>query len=343
MGSRVLLTGGAGYLGTHCAIALAAAGHQVELADSLVTSSAIAVDRAAELAGVPLPLHRIDIRDLTALTDLLSDGFDAVMHLAGLKSVGGSVTDPLSYYDTNVGGTVTLLRAMAATGTPTVVFSSSATVYGSASDLPLTESSPTGTGIANPYGQTKFVGEQILRDTATADSGLRAVVLRYFNPIGAHPSGRIGEDPLGPPTNLLPMITQVATGFRDQLTIHGDDYDTPDGTGIRDYVHVEDLAAGHVAALAGAKPGFSVYNLGTGTGTSVLELITTFEEVAGVTVNKQTGPRRTGDVAISYTDPGKAERELGWKATRTVADACADAWRWQSHNPQGYRTPDQGQ
>ena len=337
MGPRVLLTGGAGYIGSHCAVALIEAGYDIAVLDTFARSSPVAAERVTELTGTQFPVHQVDIRDLDRLTAVLREGaFDAVIHLAGLKAVGESVADPLAYYDVNVGGTVSLLSAMAAAGTDTIVFSSSATVYGSADTMPLTEGTPAGIGIANPYGQTKYVCEQIIGDTTVADPGLQAVVLRYFNPIGAHPSGRIGEHPLGPPANLLPMVTQVATGHREKLTIHGDDYPTPDGTGVRDYIHVQDLAQGHVAALAAARPGLQTFNLGTGTGTSVLELIDTFERVTGQHVNRTVGPRRPGDEPVSYTDPAKAQAELGWRAKLTVADACADAWRWQSANPTGY-------
>lgn len=337
MRPRVLLTGGAGYIGSHCAVALAEAGYQIAILDTFARSSPVVVERVAELTGAEVPVHQVDIRDRDRVADVLRAGaVDAVVHLAGLKAVGESVADPLAYYDVNVGGTVSLLAAMAAADTRTIVFSSSATVYGSADTMPLTEDTPAGVGITNPYGQTKYVCEQVIADDSVADPGLQAVVLRYFNPVGAHPSGRIGEHPLGPPANLLPMITQVATGYRDKLTIHGDDYPTPDGTGIRDYIHVQDLARGHVAALGAARPGRQVFNLGTGTGTSVLELIDTFERVTGQHVNRTVGPRRPGDQPVSYTDPAKAWAELGWRTELTVADACADAWRWQSANPTGY-------
>ncbi len=335
---RVLLAGGAGYIGAHTAIALIEADHDVLVVDDLSNSSAEAIARVERITGASVPLLRADVRDETAVTAFLRDHapVDAVVHLAGLKAVGESVADPVRYYDVNLGGAIALLKAMAAEGIGTIVFSSSATVYGDPESLPLSEDSPTGIDLANPYGKTKRMIEEIIRDAAAADSALRAVILRYFNPVGAHASGLIGEDPSGIPNNLMPYVARVAVGRLDRIGIFGDDYDTPDGTGQRDYIHVVDLAAGHVAALEHAQPGCDVYNLGTGTPVSVRELIAAFERAAGRELPAVVLPRRAGDVASSYCDPAKAQRELGWSATRTIDDACRDSWNWQSQNPDGY-------
>jgi len=334
---RVLLTGGAGYIGSHVAIELAKAGHAVVIADDLSNSCVEAVRRAEELAGVPFAFHRLDVRDAAALDALFAqERPDAVIHLAGLKAVGESVGVPLRYYDVNLNATLVLLRVMAARGVGRIIFSSSATVYGVPEALPLTEESRVGVGLTNPYGWTKFMNEQILRDAAVADPGLSVCLLRYFNPVGAHPSGRIGEDPAGIPNNLMPFVTQVAAGRRACLRVFGDDYDTPDGTGVRDYIHVMDLARGHVAALDRAPVGVSVYNLGTGEGVSVLELVHAFEAATGAAIPYEIVGRRPGDIDACYASADKAFRELGWRTTQTLADACADAWRWQSGNPDGY-------
>lgn len=335
---RVLLTGGAGYIGAHTAIALIEAGHDVVIVDDLSGTSAEAVARVEKITGVTVPTLAADLRDEQAVTAFVRDHapIDAVVHLAGLKAVGDSMAHPVRYYDVNLGSSITLLKVMAAEGIHTIVFSSSATVYGTPEQLPLTEESPTGIDLANPYGKTKRIIEEILADAAAADPELRAVSLRYFNPVGAHPSGLIGEDPHGIPNNLMPFVSRVAIGSLPVVSVFGDDYDTPDGTGLRDYIHVTDLAAGHVAALEQARPGYDVYNLGTGEPVSVLQLIAAFERASGRDIPKQIAPRRPGDVAASYGDPSKAERELGWRTALTIDDACRDYWNWQANNPNGY-------
>lgn len=337
---RVLLAGGAGYIGAHTAVALVEAGHDVLVVDDLSNSSAEAVARVEQITGAAVPLLSADARDVDALTAFVREHapVDAVIHLAGLKAVGESVAEPVRYYDVNLGSSLAILKVMAAEEIPTIVFSSSATVYGEPESLPLSEESPTGIDLANPYGKTKRIIEEILKDAAAADPRLRAVSLRYFNPVGAHPSGLIGEDPTGIPNNLMPYVARVAVGTLDRVGVFGDDYDTPDGTGQRDYIHVADLAAGHVAALERAREGYEVYNLGTGTPVSVLELIAAFERASGKQIPREILPRRAGDVAASYCDPSKAQRDLGWSATLTIDDACRDSWNWQSKNPSGYST-----
>ncbi|MCW3492072.1 UDP-glucose 4-epimerase GalE [Microbacterium sp. SSM24] len=335
---RVLLTGGAGYIGAHTAIALLEAGHDVLIVDDMSGTSPEAVARVEQITGTTVPLLVADVRDRQALTDFLRRNapVDAVIHLAGLKAVGESMAEPVRYYDVNLGSSITLLEVMAAEGIRTIVFSSSATVYGTPEQLPLTEESPTGIDLANPYGKTKRIIEEILSDAAAADPDLRAISLRYFNPVGAHPSGLIGEDPHGIPNNLMPFVSRVAIGSLPEVAVFGTDYDTPDGTGQRDYIHVTDLAAGHVAALEQATPGYDVYNLGTGEPVSVLELIAAFERASGREIPKRLAPRRPGDVAATYGDPSKAGRELGWATRLTIDDACRDYWNWQSRNPRGY-------
>lgn len=335
---RVLLTGGAGYIGAHTALALLEAGHDVLVVDDLSGTSAEAVARIERITGATVPLLVADVRDADALTDFVREHapVQAVIHLAGLKAVGESVAEPVRYYDVNVGTTIALLKVMAAQGIPTIVFSSSATVYGTPEELPLTEESPTGIDLANPYGKTKRIIEEILSDAAAADPALRAVSLRYFNPVGAHASGLLGEDPHGIPNNLMPFVSRVAIGTLPEVAVFGTDYDTPDGTGLRDYIHVTDLAAGHVAALEHAQPGYDVFNLGTGTPVSVLELIAAFERASGRDIPRRIAPRRAGDVAASYADPAKAHRELGWSTRLTIDDACRDYWNWQTNNPDGY-------
>ncbi|MGC5171476.1 UDP-glucose 4-epimerase GalE [Micromonospora sp. DT81.3] len=337
---RVLLTGGAGYIGAHTAVALVEAGHDVLVVDDLSASSEEAVRRIERITGARVPLLVSDARDEDALAAFVRDNapVDAVVHLAGLKAVGESVAEPVRYYDVNVGSSIAVLKVMKAEGIPTIVFSSSATVYGEPESLPLTETSPTGIDLANPYGKTKRMIEEILHDAATADPDLRAVSLRYFNPVGAHSSGLIGEDPRGIPNNLMPVVSRVAIGALPQVAVYGDDYDTPDGTGLRDYIHVVDLAAGHVAALERAQPGYEIYNLGTGEPVSVLTLIEAFERASGRPIPRAVQPRRPGDVAASYADPSKARAELEWAATRSIDDACGDYWNWQTKNPQGYAT-----
>ncbi len=335
---RVLVTGGTGYIGSHTAVELRSAGHEVTIVDNLANSSPVVLDRISAITGSSVDFHRVDLRDEAALDDVVSGaGFDAVLHFAGLKSVAESVERPLEYFDNNVTGTITLCRVLDRHGVRTIVFSSSATVYGDPPGLPLTEATSPGAP-TSPYGRTKLVIEGILTDLQRGDSRWSVVLLRYFNPVGAHLSGLIGEDPTGIPNNLMPYLAQVAVGRLDRLTIHGDDYSTPDGTGVRDYIHVVDLAVGHVAALgklAGA-PGTHVYNLGTGRGTSVRELVTAFEEASGRPIPTVVGPRRPGDVAANWCDASKAAADLGWVATRTIADMCRDTWRWQTRNPDGY-------
>ena len=334
---RLLVTGGAGYVGSHAAVALLAAGHEVVILDNLSNSRRAAVDRVSELAGRPVAFHQVDLLDESGLEGVFADArFDAVVHFAGLKAVGESVEQPLRYYHNNVGGTVALCRAMARHGVLRMVFSSSATVYGASGTPPLTEDAPLGP--TNPYGWTKYMIERLLRDQAAADPSWRIAILRYFNPVGAHASGRIGEDPQDVPNNLLPYVAQVAVGRLPELRIFGGDYPTPDGTGVRDYIHVVDLAEGHVNALKWLDTGSGVgtWNLGTGRGHSVLEVISAFEAASGRAVPHRIGERRPGDVAACWADPSRARAELGWTATRDLATMCADAWRWQSGNPRGY-------
>ncbi len=337
---RVLVTGGTGYIGSHTVVELLTAGHEVTIVDNLANSSPIVVDRISAITGSSFDFHSIDVRDEAGLDDVVATAaYDAVLHFAGLKSVAESVERPLEYFDNNVTGTITLCRVLARRGVRTIVFSSSATVYGDPPSLPLTEATPPGAP-TNPYGRTKLVIEDILTDLQRADRRWSVILLRYFNPVGAHESGLVGEDPKGTPNNLMPYLAQVAVGKLDRLTIHGDDYATPDGTGVRDYIHVVDLAAGHVAALEKlvGVPGAHVYNLGTGSGTSVRELVAAFETAAGRTIPTVVGPRRPGDVAANWCDASKAAAELGWVATRTTADMCRDMWRWQTQNPDGYET-----
>lgn len=334
---KVLLTGGAGYIGSHTLIELIQAGHTPVVVDNLVNSSAEALKRVEGICGQPIAFHQFDVRDQDTLGDLFAhEDFDAVIHFAGLKAVGESVEKPLLYYQTNIDSTLVLLDVMQKHDVKNLLFSSSATVYGTPSELPLTEDSLVGIGITNPYGWTKFMIERIIEGVSAADPAFSATILRYFNPVGAHESGQIGEDPAGIPNNLLPYVAQTAVGKREYVTVHGNDYDTPDGTGVRDYIHVVDLAKGHVAALTHLRPGAHIYNLGTGKGTSVLELITAFGAAAGKEIPYQIGPRRAGDIAACYASPAKATAELNWKAEKTIEQACADAWHWQSTNPNGY-------
>jgi UDP-glucose 4-epimerase len=335
---RVLVTGGAGFIGSHTVIQLIAAGHDVLIVDNFSNAKSTVISRLESLTGKHLPVHAFDLRDTEQTEQLFAhERIDAVVHFAGLKAVGESVEKPLDYYDNNLGSTFSLVRAMARHGVTKLVFSSSATVYGEKAPVPMGEDLPT--SATSPYGWTKVMIEQILRDVAMADPGWRIALLRYFNPVGAHASGTIGEDPSGIPNNLLPFISQVAVGRREKLRIFGDDYDTPDGTALRDYIHVEDLAAGHVAALAklaSTDQAVSTWNLGTGTGSSVLDMLHAFQRAVGRELPYEVAGRRAGDIAASYADPGRAQAELGWRATRTIDDMCADSWRWQSQNPDGY-------
>jgi UDP-glucose 4-epimerase len=336
----ILLTGAAGYIGSHACVEVLAAGWDAVILDNLSNSSAKAVERVAAIAGRMPTFVRGDVRDAQALADLFGRyPIDAVVHFAGLKAVGESVAQPLKYYDNNVSGTVTLLAAMRTAGVKRLVFSSSATVYGTSTTMPLTESSPLGP--INPYGRSKLIVEEIARDLAAADPDWRVMLLRYFNPVGAHPSGLIGEDPVGVPNNLMPFVAQVAVRMRDRLTVHGDDYPTSDGTGVRDYIHVVDLAQGHVAALrrilSVSAPRELVANLGTGRGYSVLDMIRAFERASGRSVPYVIGPRRPGDAAVCYADASRAAAELGWSARLDIDAMCADTWRWQEANPRGYR------
>lgn len=334
---NILVTGGAGYIGSHTVIELIAAGHSVTVVDNLVNSTAESLKRVEVITGQTIPFYEIDLQDTRLLNTVFHNAnFDAVIHFAGLKAVGESVQQPLLYYRTNIDSTLTLLETMNIYGVRKIVFSSSATVYGTPESLPLTEDSAAGIGLTNPYGKTKFMIEEILRDCAVTNEGFSASILRYFNPIGAHESGMIGENPKGKPNNIMPFIAQVAVGHHDALSIFGNDYDTPDGTGVRDYVHVVDLARGHVAAITHMKEGAHAYNLGTGHGTSVLELATAFEKVSGRDIPHKIMPRRAGDIAACYADVTKAAEELGWTAKKTIEDACRDSWRWQSQNPNGY-------
>lgn len=339
---RVLLTGGAGFIGTHVAVALAEAGHEPLIVDDLSNAHAAAIERVERLTGTPVPALNADIRDEPALEAFLTAHapVDAVIHLAGLKSVAESVEDPLRYYDVNIGSTLSLLRVMARRGIRTLVFSSSATVYGATDELPTPETAPIGRDLANPYGRTKAMIEDILRDAATADPTLRIVALRYFNPVGAHPSGMLGEDPLGRPNNLMPVVARAAAGTIDAVTVFGDDYDTPDGTGLRDYVHVDDLATGHVFAAERAEAGFDAVNLGTGVPVSVLDAVREFSAAAGREIAVRIVDRRPGDVAASYADVSKAASVLGWRAERSFAQACRDSWNWHTQNPSGYAVHD---
>jgi UDP-glucose 4-epimerase len=332
----ILVTGAAGYIGSHTCIELLQAGFKVLAFDNLANSSELSLRRAECLTGQRLPLVVGDIRDQALLESTIRQhGCDAVIHFAGLKAVGESVEQPLAYYDNNIAGTISLLNAMRATGLNRIIFSSSATVYGEPQKLPLVEAHPL--SATNPYGRTKLMIEEILRDVHKAEPSWQITILRYFNPVGAHPSGEIGEDPRGTPNNLMPFVAQVAVGRRASLNIWGNDYPTPDGTGVRDYIHVVDLAKGHVKALQHLRTGrLATYNLGTGRGYSVLEVVRAFEKASGSKVAYEFRPRRAGDVARCYADPALAAHELGWSAEKTLDEMCADQWRWQSHNPAGY-------
>ena len=336
---KVLLAGGAGYIGTHTAVQLLKGGYEVVVVDNYDNSCPEAVKRAEELAGGKIALYEADIQDREAVQAILAkEQPETVIHFAGLKAVRESVAKPLKYYRNNINTTLSLLEAMAETGVQRIIFSSSATVYGEQNPAPYNEEMPKGL-CTNPYGWTKSMMEQILADAATANPELGVVLLRYFNPIGAHESGRIGEDPQGIPNNLMPYVSQVAVGRREQLTVFGGDYDTPDGTCLRDYIHVMDLADGHVKAVefAAGHKGVEIFNLGTGKPYSVLDIVNTFQQVNGVKVNYAIGPRRAGDLPVCYADAGKAKKVLGWEAKRTLADMCRDSWNWQKNNPDGYQ------
>lgn len=335
-----MVTGGAGFIGSHTVLQLLEHGHEVMVYDNLSNASPVSLERVQELAGVPVQARWADLLDIEALEGAVGDfGPDAVIHFAGLKAVGESARIPYEYYMNNVMGTLNLLAALKKHGVARLVFSSSATVYDPQNPLPLLEGMRR--GATNPYGRTKQQIEEVLEDIAAADPWWRIAVLRYFNPAGAHGSGRIGEDPVGTPNNLLPFVAQVAVGLRPVVRVFGDDYDTPDGTGVRDYIHVVDLAAGHLAALRylEGNAGLFTWNLGTGWGTSVLEVIDAFARVTGRPVPYEIVSRRPGDVAVSLADPSKALRDLGWKAERSFEAMCADHWRWQESNPSGYATP----
>lgn len=336
---KILVTGGAGYIGSHTCVSLLEAGYDVVVVDNLYNSSEEAIRRVQAIAGRQLSFYQADILDAGALDEIFArENIDGVIHFAGLKAVGESVAKPLEYYKNNIAGTLTLCEVMRKHNVKNIIFSSSATVYGDPAFVPITEECPKGTP-TNPYGWTKSMLEQILTDLHTADSDWNVILLRYFNPIGAHKSGMIGEDPKGIPNNLLPYVAQVAVGKLPCVGVFGDDYDTPDGTGVRDYIHVVDLAAGHVRAVDKMKeqPGVKIYNLGTGRGYSVLEVIKAFGKACGHEIPYQIKPRRAGDIAICYSDATLARKELGWEAKYDIDEMCADAWKWQSRNPNGYK------
>lgn len=334
----ILVTGGAGYIGSHTCIELMNAGYDVVVVDNLYNSSEKALERVEQIAGKKVKFYKADILDRDALNNIfVNEQIDSVIHFAGLKAVGESVAKPLEYYHNNMTGTFILCDVMRNHGVKNIIFSSSATVYGDPAFIPITEECPKGK-ITNPYGQTKGMLEQVLTDLHTADPEWNVVLLRYFNPIGAHKSGLIGEDPKGIPNNLVPYIAQVAVGKLECLGVFGNDYDTPDGTGVRDYIHVVDLAIGHVKALKKIEDnsGVSIYNLGTGVGYSVLDVVHAFEKACGKEIKYQIKPRRPGDIATCYSDATKAKEELGWAAERGIDEMCEDSWRWQSNNPNGY-------
>lgn len=336
----ILVSGGAGYIGSHTCVKLVQAGYEIVVADNLVNSCEEAVRRVEQIVGKPVPFEKVDLCDPLQAEEVFCrhPEIEAVIHFAGLKAVGESVSKPLEYYSNNLMSTLVLLNAMRKHGVKNFVFSSSATVYGNPASVPIREDFPTG-GTTNPYGTTKLFIEQILMDYCKADPTLNVALLRYFNPIGAHESGLIGEDPNGIPNNLVPYIAQVAVGKLEQIHVYGNDYPTPDGTGVRDYIHVVDLARGHIAALQKLKTkcGLFVCNLGTGKGYSVLEMIKAYEKACGKPLPYVIDPRRPGDIAACYADPSKAQEELGWKAQYDLEEMCASSWKWQSTNPNGYR------
>ena len=334
---NILLTGGIGFIGSHTLVELLNRGYRVAVVDNLSNASEITADRVREITGRDFLFYRADIRDRAAMEKIFSENdFDAVIHFAGLKAVGESCEKPLEYYDNNIYGTLVLLETMRAHGVKQMIFSSSATVYGTPEVLPLTETCKTG-GTTNPYGTTKYQIETILTDLWRADPTWNIALLRYFNPVGAHKSGRIGEDPKGIPNNLMPYVAQVASGKLQKIRVFGNDYPTPDGTGVRDYIHVVDLARGHIAAIERlTEPGVHIYNLGTGIGYSVLDMIHAFEKACGKELPYEICARRPGDIASCYASPEKAARDLGWRAEYGIAEMCRDQWNWQSHNPNGY-------
>ena len=334
----ILVTGGAGYIGSHTVVELQNAGYDVVVIDNLSNSSRKSLERVEKITGKKVKFYENDILDRNALVSIFeNEKIDSCIHFAGLKSVGESVAKPWEYYNNNITGTLVLVDVMKQFGVKNIIFSSSATVYGSPAFVPITEECPKGQ-CTNPYGWTKSMLEQIFMDINKADPEWNIVLLRYFNPIGAHKSGLIGENPNGIPNNLMPYVTQVAVGKREELGVFGNDYDTHDGTGVRDYIHVVDLAVGHVKALKKIeeKAGLCLYNLGTGKGYSVLDIVKNFEEATGVKIPYSIKPRRPGDIGTCYSDASKAEKELGWRAENDIKDMCADAWRWQSMNPNGY-------
>lgn len=332
---RILLTGGTGYIGSHTAVELLNLGHDVEIFDNLYNSKIKVLDSIEKITGRRPKFYKIDLLDSAALDKLFSENnYDLVIHFAGLKAVGESVEQPLRYYENNVGGTINLLKAMRSHGVKQIIFSSSATVYGDQGVAELTEEMQTGVGITNPYGETKFMIEEILKDVCRADKDFSATILRYFNPVGCHPSGLLGEDPNDIPNNLMPIIMKVSTGEIPELNIYGDDYDTPDGTGIRDYIHVVDLAKGHVASIEKMTSGVSIYNLGSGKGTSVKEMITAFEKASGKKLPFKIAPRRAGDLGEIFANPSKAQKELNWHTELTIDDAMKDTINYLQNLPQ---------
>jgi UDP-glucose 4-epimerase len=340
---KILVTGGTGYIASHTLIELLAEGHEAVVVDNLINSSAASLDRVRHITGKDIPLYDVDCCDAQALSHVFDiENIDTVIHFAGLKAVGESVEQPLRYYRNNIDATLALCETMEAHDVYKLIFSSSATVYGTPERLPLDETCHIGIGITNPYGWTKYMIEQILRDLSTSNGRWQTTLLRYFNPVGAHESGLIGEDPNDMPNNLMPLIARTAIGRIEKLKVYGNDYDTPDGTGVRDYIHVVDLARGHTAALnhLPASGTVATYNLGTGKGVSVLEMIHAFEKASGKKVPYEIVERRAGDLPIVYANASKAEQELGWKTAKTIEEACADSWRWQSQNPNGFHATD---
>ena len=334
----ILVTGGAGYIGSHTVVELQNAGYEVVVVDNLVNSSREALKRVEKITGKPVTFYEADINDKEALEKIFAqEKIESCIHFAGLKAVGESVAKPLEYYMNNISGSLVLFDVMRNHGVKNIIFSSSATVYGDPAMIPITEECPKGQ-CTNPYGWTKSMMEQIMTDVQKANPDMKVILLRYFNPVGAHESGRIGVDPKGIPNNLMRYIFQVAVGKLEKLGVFGDDYDTPDGTGVRDYIHVVDLAKGHVKAInyIFSNPGLDVINLGTGVGNSVLDMVKAFSKACGKEIPYEIKPRRAGDIAMCYADPAKAARVLGWKAEKGLDEMCADTWRWQSQNPNGY-------